>query len=88
MAPPLLAFRSLGDGLPLRFVLDLDIGEKLMGLGMEEDGVVMCSVLLQDRFQLWPDWTMAMLILLFLSGVHRHHKRFTDHFHEFLSMAF
>ena len=87
MLPPLLAYGGLGDGLPLRFVLDLDIGEELAGLGMKEDGVVMCSVLLEDRFQLWPYWAMAMLILLFLSGVHRHHECFADHFHEFLSMS-
>jgi hypothetical protein len=30
---------------------------------------------------------MAMLILLYLSGVHRHHECFADHFHEFLSMS-
>ena len=87
MLPPLLAYGGLGDGLPLRFVLDLDIGKELVGPGMKEDGVVMCSVLLEDRFQLWPYWAMAMLILLYLSGVHRHHECFADHFHEFLSMS-
>ena len=87
MLPPLLAYGGLGDGLPLRFVLDLDIGEELAGLGMKEDGVVMCSVLLEDRFQLWPDWTMAILVLLFFSCVNRHYKRFADLFHEFLSMS-
>ena len=47
MLPPLLAYGGLGDGLPLRFVLDLDIGKELVGPGMKEDGVVMCSVLLR-----------------------------------------
>jgi len=86
--PPLLAYWGLGDGLPLRFVLDFDIGKELVCLGVKKDGVVMCSVLFQDRFQIRPDWLVAPLVLFFLAGIYRHHKRFTDHFHEFLSMAF
>jgi hypothetical protein len=39
-----------------------------MGLRMEKDGVVMCPVVLEDRFQLRPDWTMAMLVLLLGRG--------------------
>ena len=44
MAPPLLAFGGLGNGLPPRLVLNLRISEQLAGLGMEEDGVVVDPV--------------------------------------------
>jgi hypothetical protein len=86
MLPPLLALRCFGNGLPLRFVLDLRISEELMGFGMEENGVVVDPVFLEDRFQLWPDWRMAMLVLLFFSRVNRHYKSLADSFHEFLRM--
>jgi len=87
MAPPLLAFRGLGDGLPLGFVLDLCIGEQLMGLRMEKDGVVMCPVLLEDGFQIRPDRIVAFFVLLFFSSVNGHYESLSDHFHEFVSMS-
>ncbi len=44
MVPPLLAFGSLGDGLPLRFILDLRVAKKLVRLSVKKDGVVVDSV--------------------------------------------
>jgi len=44
MAPPLLAFGGLGDGLPPRLVLDLRVAKKLVRLGVKKDGVVVDSV--------------------------------------------
>ena len=44
MAPPLLAFGGLSNGLPPRLVLDFRKGKELAGLGMQEDGVVVDPV--------------------------------------------
>jgi hypothetical protein len=45
--PPLLAGRGLRDGVPARFVLDLDVAEQLARLWMKKDRVVVDSVLLE-----------------------------------------
>jgi hypothetical protein len=44
MAPPLLAYGGLGNGLPLRFILDLRVAKKLVRLSVKKDGVVVDPV--------------------------------------------
>ena len=66
-----MVFLSFLKGLimmrPLHLAFDLCVAEELAGLGMEEDGVVVDSVLFQDGFQLRPDRPVPFFVLFFLS---------------------
>src|SRR5439155_2072706 len=62
--PPVLADVGARDGGPLGFVFDLDVGEKLAALGVQEDRVVVHAVRFERLFQFRPDGAMTMLILV------------------------
>ena len=86
MLPPLLAFGGSGDGLPPSLILDLNVTKELMGFGVKKNRVVVCSVLLEERFQIRPDRIVAMFVLLFFSSVNGHYESLADNFHGFVSM--
>jgi len=85
--PPLLAFGGSSDGLPPSLILDFNVTKELAGFGMKKNRVVVCPVLLEDRFQIWPDRIVAMFVLFFFSSLNGHYKGLTDHIHKFVSMS-
>ena len=87
MSPPLLAFRSLGDSLPTRFILDLNVTEELVSFRVKKNRVVVDSVFLEDRLQLRPDGIVPILVFLFFARVNGHYESLSYHFHEVVSMS-
>lgn len=78
--PPFLADRSLGDGVPLRFVFNFRIAEKLKRLLVKKYRVVVYSVLFERAFQLFPYRVVAFFVFGLLSGLDAHDECFANHF--------
>ena len=88
MSPPLLAFGVLGDGLPTRFILDLNVTEELVSFRVKKNRVVVDSVFFEECLKFWPDGIVPIFVILFFSSVNGHYESLSYHFHEFVSMSF
>ena len=77
--PPIPTSLRVRDRGPLGFVFDFRIREKLVGLGVQEYGVVVHAVVFQHGFEIGPKGSVASLIFLVVHGVHFHDECFTDH---------
>ena len=87
MSPPLLAFGGLGDGLPTRFILDLNVTEELVSFRVKKNRVVVDSVFFEECLKFWPDGIVPIFVLLFFSSVNGHYESLSYHFHEVVSMS-
>ena len=77
--PPSLANRLRGNGFPLFFGLDLCVSEKGSLVGMQENTVLVNSMVFQDLLQLGPYGIVALLVEYRLLRVQGHYKRFSNH---------
>jgi len=77
----------LSDGLPTRFILDLNVTEELVSFRVKKNRVVVDSVFLEDRLQLRPDGIVPIFVLLFISSLNGHYESLPYHFHEIVSMS-
>lgn len=67
------------DGTPAFLALDFSITEKLLGASMQENGVIMDTVLSQNDLKLRPDGTVTSFIFSFATGMNAHYESFSDH---------
>lgn len=83
--PPPAAHRCLGDCIPARLILDLDVSEQTPITIVEEDRIASHAMLHQHIVQLFPDWRVASLVLFVLAGMHGHAERLANHSDYFLT---
>ena len=86
--PPSLANRRRGNGFPLFLGLDLCVSEKGSLVGMQENTVLVNSMVFQDLLQLGPYGIVTLLIECRLPRVQGHDKRFSNHEAERSNQAF